>query len=71
MARVSPVQLRRAIHVALGDPSVTREILAAALGVLEAVGDGATFNPGDDLIDVYDAGRALGAPLPGGVDHDD
>jgi hypothetical protein len=62
--------LKVEIMAAMNHERVTLEILVAALGVLEGVTD-ATFNPGGPLMPVYEAGRNLGAGLPGGVDVDE
>ncbi len=51
-------------------PRASRFMLAAALGVLEAGGGTTTNLDDEDLMDEYDLGRALGAVLAGGVDHD-
>jgi hypothetical protein len=58
------------IMAAMNDERVTLEILVAALGVLEGVTDH-TFNPGVELMPAYEAGRNVGAGLPGGVDVDE
>lgn len=64
-------KIRAAMDLALLDLRLTPQILAAALGVIEAVDDTATLNLDDEeLQDEYDQGRAVGARLPGGVDVD-